>query len=123
MNRYHSKVYFPQGASEALQDFTDENNCQNWGYTTHCLDNIMHRAIDNRALLEFIKAQELKAQDIFEYYAEGERIVKACYRINWQSGLDIILVVNALREIITIYINTADDEHVTLDANLYTKPL
>jgi hypothetical protein len=121
MRRYHCKVYFPDDNLKRLQEFTERNNLQEWSYTAHCLDNVKYRAIDTRALLEFIKGQELSAQDIFEYYIDGKRIVKACYRLQWQKELDLILVINANKEIITIYLNLAIDKHVTLNANLYAR--
>lgn len=121
MKRYHIKIYFPAEAREDLQDFTAYNNTRPWRYSAHCLDTIKDRAIDLRALLEFIKAQEMQAVSVFEFYADTAGIVKACYRVPWTSGLDVILVIGEGREIITVYLNTAEDGHATLDANLYAK--
>ena len=119
MNRYHNKVYFPYNAKKDLQDFTAKQNRQEWHYTAHCLDNVRSRAIDCRALLEFIKAQQLDAETIFEYYLEFKRIIKACYRINWSAGIDVILVIGEGKQIITIYLNSVDDEHYTLNKMQY----
>jgi hypothetical protein len=120
--RYHKEVFFPASAEADLQEFTALNNTQSWEYSGHCLDNIKFRVIDLRALLEFIRGYNLAAGDIFEYYTEAGRVIKACYRVAWSAGgLDIILVINDIREIITIYLNSPDDIHVTLDKNLYAK--
>jgi len=52
-------------------------------------------------------------------YLNGD-IVKACYRVNRQGGLDIILVVDTDKTILSIYVNSIEDKHETLKRELYT---
>lgn len=123
MERYHVKIGFPVEDNQKLIALTDYFNAVNWQYTAHCLDNLKYRVIDLEKALLFIKGSILNNNDIFEYYIEAGKIVKVCYRIKYEKNLDLILVLNEFKEIITIYLNTADDLHFTLKKELYNIPL
>ena len=118
MKRYHKKVYFPE--NNGLKEFNNTLNALNWKYSTHCLENLKHRVIDVEDLLLYVKDLSLKFEDIFEYY-EDKIIEKACYRIHYKGSIDIILVVNQIKSIITIYINDSEDKHYTLKKELYQR--
>jgi hypothetical protein len=120
MLRYHKAVYTEPGHWQRLADFTEKLNGFNWLYNKHCLENIRYRAIDIEGLLLYIKDIRLEAGAIFEYYLtdKGE-VDRACYRITYNNGLDIILVMGEDKEIITIYLNSKDDLHYTLKKELY----
>jgi hypothetical protein len=121
MNRYHIKTGFEKQGEQKLQAFTDKLNRLNWIYSIHCLDNLRYRLIDRRALLIYIKSMTLDARTIFEYYTDANGLIwKACYRFDWK-GHAVILVVSNTKNIITIYTNAKDDDHVTLNTNLYIK--
>lgn len=121
MLRYHKQVYFAPKDLDSLQAFTERLNSIKWRYTAHCLDSIKDRVIDLEGLLLFIKGLKLTLEAIFEYYADDNSryIVKACYRISYINGIDIILVMNDDKEIITIYLNSREDEHFTLKKEIY----
>jgi hypothetical protein len=123
MLRYHKKVYIDPKDLDRLKTFTERLNSLNWGYSNHCLDIIKDRAIDLEGLLKFIKGFILDPKTIFEFYADDKTkdIIKVCYRINWQGNNDIILVVSEDKEIITIYMNEKNDNHITLRQELYCK--
>ncbi len=122
MKRYHKKVYYPDDSRKKLQGFTDRLNAMNWAYSRHCLDNLKYRAINLQEVLNFIKGLKLKADTIFEYYAKDTSdIFRACYRIEYSQGVDIILVVGYNKDIITIYNNIAKDKHFTLNTSIYNK--
>jgi len=118
MQRYHKKIYFPD--KEKLVNFTNKLNSLNWQYSKHCLENLQYRVINIQYLLEYIKTLKLNVNDIFEYYKENNNIVKACYRIAWKE-FDFILVLSNNKNIITIYINSKNDEHETLKKHLYSR--
>jgi hypothetical protein len=120
MLRYHKAVYTEPGHWQRLADFTEKLNGFNWLYNKHCLENIRYRAIDIERLLLYIKGIRLEAGAIFEYYLtdKGE-VDRICYRITYNNGLDIILVMGEDKEIITIYLNSKDDLHYTLKKELY----
>lgn len=121
MLRYHKKVYFPICDIKKLKDFTLSLNSLSWQYSKHTLDNIKDRFIDIKGILLFIKDITLNDNDIFEYYMEDKKIVKVCYRINYNNDIDIILVLSEEKNIITIYINSTDDKHETLKKEIYQK--
>jgi hypothetical protein len=121
MQRYHKKVYFPESDKDKLISFTDRLNTLKWGYTSHSLDNIKNRVVNTYALLSYIKWLVLSYKQIFEYYkADNGDIIKACYRIEYKD-FDFILVLNAFKGIVTIYINSKGDNHETLQENLYCR--
>ena len=122
LRRYHKKVYIPDSDIKKLEDFTNKINDMNWRYSSHALDNIKYRTIDNKALLLHIKALPLDYKEIFEYYASDTGdIIKVCYRVTYTKNIDIILVVGYDKQIITIYINAGDDNHITLKKDLYVR--
>ena len=120
MKRYHEKVYFPVNTSDNLKAFNDKLNAMTWTYSLHCLDNIKYRFIDLKEVMTYIKNLKLDYKNIFEYYTEdNDDIIKACYRIKYGIDIDIILVISHNKNIVTIYINTSSDKHVTLNKSLY----
>lgn len=120
MLRYHKGVYFPEEDKENLINFTNKLNTLTWGYSSHSLDNLKHRVIDTASLLNFIKVLTLSYDQIFEYYKTNlGAILKACYRIEYKN-YDFILVLSADKNIVTIYVNSKNDKHETLNKSLYT---
>jgi len=116
MERYHKNVYFKH--TKELKEFNANMNIKNWKYSIHALKNLQYRAIDNLSILKFIKGLVLNEKDIFEYYTINNEIQKACYRIAYKHS-DIILVLSKDKKIITIYLNSKNDNHSTLKTELY----
>jgi hypothetical protein len=121
MLRYHKNIYFKKEDIQRLINFTDKLNKLDWRYSKHSIDGLNYRAVDVEGLLRYIKGVQLTAGAIFEYYAEGSEIIKVCYRINY-GAIDIILVLNEDKLIVTIYLNSATDCHDTLKKNIYCRP-
>ena len=123
MLRYHKNVYFKEADIKRLKLFTDDLNRLNWQYTAHSIDNLKYRAIDIEALLFFVKGLQLNRDDVFEFYIDdiSKDIIKACYRVSWQGNSDIILVIGESKQIITIYLNSTEDNHTTLKKELYQR--
>lgn len=119
--RYHIKTGFKQEHIELLKTLTNKLNELDFTYSKHCLDNLKYRVINLEQLLIFIKNQELNYDSIFEYYVESNYINKVCYRLKYTKNMDIILVLSDIKSIITIYLNTSNDEHVTLKKELYNR--
>ena len=123
MARYHKKVYFPKEHEKSLKDITSFFNGEAYTFSSHCLENLKHRAIDMEGVLEFINSSILVYEQVFEYYVDGlGNLEKICYRLPYREGTDIILVLNRLKKIVTIYINSADDKHETLRKEIYCRP-
>ena len=123
MNRYHYKVYFPPEADSMLETFTDEINSMQFRLTKHSFNNIDLRGgwTAQQELIEDMKSLELDSESIFEYYTSGGQIVKACYRVEWSSSKDIIMVIGRGKTIVTMYFNSTDDKHATLNKNNYVR--
>jgi hypothetical protein len=122
MNRYHIEVYTNSDHKKALEGFTDRLNGLNWRYTRHSIDNIKYRVIDLESVLIFIRDLKLESGQIFEYYLRDNlEPEKVCYRVEFNSGIDLILVINQYKEIITIYINSREDRHIELKKELYQR--
>ena len=122
MNRYHKAVYIPEADKKTFEAFTDVLNGKKWQYSGHCTDNLKLRYIGLTEVLIFIKGVRLEAGQIFEYYKdEAGSIKKACYRIKYTANIDIILILSDEKNIVTIYTNEADDDHITLNKNLYVQ--
>jgi len=116
MKRYHKNVYFKHETE--LKEFNVNMNIKKWKYSSHALKNLQYRVIDNLSILTFIKGLVLNEKDIFEYYIIDNKIDKVCYRIEY-IYCDIILIVSKQKCIITIYLNSKNDNHNTLKTELY----
>jgi hypothetical protein len=124
MLRYHKNVYFNEKDIDKLANITQGLNSKTWKFSPHSLDGLKYRMIDLENVLRYIKDIILCYESIFEYYAnENGAIEKICYRINYKNGVDIILVLTPDKTVVTIYINTSNDNHETLKKYLYIQPL
>jgi len=122
MKRYHKKVRFPDADLPKLNELVDRFNAiEKFGYSDHCLEHLKYRAIDNMAVLNFIKDVWFEADQIFEYYTLDDIIEKACFRLPYNKGIDLIVVLSKEKVIVTIYVNSAEDKHETLNTSLYQK--
>jgi len=122
MKRYHVKIFRPENTDQKLQNFNEALQYLEYRPTQHCLDNLKDRVDNIKALLYHLKSYCLNSQEIFEHYENDHGIIiKACYRISWESGQDLILVIGHYKQIITIYLNDSDDNHITLKPELYNK--
>jgi len=121
MLRYHKEVYFTEELKSKTINFTENLNLLNWSYSKHCLDNIKYRLADLENALIFIKGIRLYPENVFEVYQDfsNGKIIKACYRIKFNSLQDLILVISEEKIIITIYINSRNDKHYSLKKELY----
>lgn len=123
MQRYHKKVYFPESDTDNLNTIVDRfNSIEGFGFTDHCLENLKYRAVDSLAVLTFIRDEVYFSVDqVFEYYTLDGVINKVCFRLPYNNGIDLILILSKEKAIITIYINSADDKHETLNESLYQR--
>lgn len=119
--RYHKEVYFSDKHKEDIIKLTYILNNKPFRYTAHCLNNAKIRILNLEQLLYYIKNElKLNSEDIFEFYTDAEQnIYKLCYRFTFSKVFDVILVIGLNKEIITIYINSADDKHETLRRQKY----
>jgi hypothetical protein len=129
IKRYHIDVNFPKEHKKMLENFVKKINSQNFTFTKHCIDRLFQQVLSEQKVKEalfFIKNLTFKYANIFEYYTEvghmsNEKMRKACFRVSYKENTDIILVIGINKELITVYVNDKNDEHITLNKNLYVK--
>lgn len=122
VKRYHVALYFPAGAQEALSAFVQRVNGLNWNFTCHSFERIKEKAQDVEKVGLFLKGLELTKESAFEYYEENGRIIKAVFRLPYNSEKALILVVSDTKNIVTVYLNNIKDNHKTLDPKKYFLP-
>ena len=120
MNRYHKTIYMPDTIKNKLKAFNDSLNALKFKYIPHSIDNIKNRCYNIKSMLYFISKVILSDKDIFEVYTDDNNITKVCYRIEYDT-CDIILILSKDKTIITAYINAKEDNHITLNKNLYVR--
>jgi hypothetical protein len=111
----------PDDSKIKLKSFTDNLNNKKWIYSNHTLNNLRWRTYNIEDILLYIKNKKLNAEDIFEFYELNNQIIKVCYRFSYTKNMDLILILNGDKKIITIYLNNKNDKHITLKKDLYTK--
>jgi len=121
MKRYHKKVYYPDSSKVDLEGFIKGLEGLAWQYSRHTLENLKYRSYNTKDILLYIKDLKLDYNDIFEYYADDTGIKKVVFKIDYKGLFDLCLVISGSKKIITIYINSKNDNHDTLDRGLYVK--
>ena len=121
MNRYHKNIYFPESDTNPLTAFNEKVNTKAWRINAHSLERVMDNLTFGslEKLMLFIKDLKLERKTIFEYYSSRYGIEKICYRVNYGEYSDLILVVGSNKELITVYFNEVNDNHITLRKELY----
>lgn len=121
--RYHKDVYFPLWAEKELENFSRELNWKPTILSNHVLNKFYEDyRMSSRKIREVIMGTWLDAKDIFEFYGKEGQIEKVCYRIeNAVDDKDLIIVINAQKVVITVYLNSSGDYHASLNKSLYEK--
>lgn len=121
MKRYHIKVYYPNSAKKSLRAFTEALQSRAWQYSRHALENLKYRSYNVKDILLYIKGLKLDSNEIFEFYSDNTGIKKAVFKIDYKGIFDLCIVISDKKKIVTIYINSKNDNHDTLDRGLYVK--
>lgn len=126
--RYHIHIFFPGWAEKSLEEFTAKSSSsRSIVFSLHALEKIIDASFDYgkslyKYLLKSMKSGMLNSSNIFEFYARGEEVRKACYRISFNEfPVDIVLVLSADGVVITLYTINKGDFHDTLNPNLYER--
>lgn len=120
MKRYHKKIYFPSQYDSQLKELTTQfNSTRIFNKSNHAIYQLKTR-FDFLNILQFLKDMVyFKQGNIFEYYIKNDNIAKICYKIRYNEGQDLIIVLSDKKSIITLYINNKGDNHKTLKKELY----
>jgi hypothetical protein len=127
-NRYHKEVGFDQDHQQDLIDLIHKfNGTKRYGRTKHAFHRLNER-FDYISILNYLANKvEFHYGQVFEYYVKQDSnlISKVCFRIEYPTSpyetQDLILVLTRQKDIVTLYINTTDDNHRTLKRELYTE--
>jgi hypothetical protein len=128
LHRYHREIYFPPWAEESLDTFVSKvMSRRTVVFSVHALEkSIMYSFEYGKWLFKFLmkalKKTSLELPNIFEFYAEGQEVSKACFRLSFEGfPVDLVLVVSEDGTVITLFTINKGDNHVTLNENLYEK--
>ncbi len=125
MKRYHRQIYFPEWAEESIQKYLKKvlSNTP-ITYSLHAVDKITEFCwVSGKSfVMDSLRNVSLQEDKIFEFYASGEEIKKACFRFSAEDfPVDFILVVSEDGVVITLYVINQGDNHSTLNKNLYER--
>lgn len=117
--RYHERVFFPADSNNKFKILCDKLNKMPWNYSKHCLRRVYEK-FNCHTILRHISQIKLSPLQIFEYYTnDSGNIERIVCRLSYNNAWDIIVVVSAEKNIVTIYCNSTNDNHATLNAQLY----
>ena len=116
MTRYHKALYFPPTIRPDLVEFVA--NLPVLRLSKHAEQQVAEEENRNRPITP---PTTLNPSTCFEVYIETGRIEKAVFRVKTNAQYDTIYVVSRLGIVITLWSNSRDDNHQTLNPNLYER--
>lgn len=122
MKRFHRQVSKSFDESR-LKEFTEElNSVDTWNLSSHCLERFNSKFPGiSKQIENSLKTISLSAKCCFEYYSEGDKIIKAAYRYKWKNLKDLVLIIAENKLLVTVFINPRNDGHKNLDKSLYER--
>lgn len=120
--RYHKDVFFPEEHHQRLNELVEKfNSKKRFGRTDHAVDRLKER-FDYIGILNFLANNiKFRFENIFEYYVnENKKIVKICFKLHYDAVRDLIIILTANKDIVTLYVNNKGDNHKTLKKELYS---
>jgi hypothetical protein len=115
--KFHREVGFEPGAIEEI--IAGLKRLSSLRYTQHAKFETIK---DRYSIIPVVKLEDIKPEEIFEYTREGNQIVKFAVRL---TGLDRVLdfcySISLDGNVITVWANTKEDSHRTLNEGLYTR--
>lgn len=128
LRRYHRDIYFPDWANFSLKEFAQHVRVHgSVTFSLHAVEKSLEYGFDyGRKFLKFIskiiRQDVLKVENVFEFYAEGGAVRKACFRVSSPEILvDLVLVISSDGVVVTIFVINKGDNHNTLDEKVYER--
>jgi hypothetical protein len=128
LKRYHRNIFFPEIAEESLDFYI--NSLMDSGpitFSYHSVDKIISSVSEYGIVLwkcfsRIISNKFLSKEKIFEFYCDKfNETKKACFRFPLESfPVDLILVISNNGVVITVYLSNRDDNHDSINRNLYS---
>lgn len=127
--RYHRNVFLPEQHDDRLRDFIFQIMHKKIVFSAHALQRYrkLKRSIKTKIksiLHNSIPMGNINEQNVFETYVNSKtgEITKAGIRFPVEdSGLTIVLIISVTGKIVTIYVNNIDDNHSSLNEEVYEK--
>jgi lantibiotic modifying enzyme len=115
--KFHREVGFEATALKEIQDGL--RRLYQLRYTQHAkLETIK----DRYSIIPVIKLSDIKLSDIFEYTKEQGEIVKFAVRVtSYDKALDFCYSISLDGNVITVWANTKEDSHRTLNERAYAR--
>ena len=124
--RYHKEVGFDKEHQQDLIDLIHKfNKVKRYGRTIHAFHRLNERFDYNNILNYIANKVEFHYGQVFEYCVNdvSNLISKICFKIEYRTSPykthDLILVLTRQKDIVTLYINSSEDNHSTLKRELY----
>lgn len=125
LKRYHRDIFFPDWTEVSVKRFIDGIlSGKSITYSLHATEKLIDYSIlfGKTVLLKALRQVPLELGNIFEFYAVGEEIKKACFRFSFDEiPVDLTLVISTDGVVITLYVSNKGDNHTTLDKKLYER--
>ena len=116
--KYHKVLGIPENVKIKAKDFTRQLSAFKMGFSSHALEALQDES-EKEAIREAIFNYRASYADVFEVVEYGH-IEKLGFRIPFNDR-DIIFIVNSWGKIVTIWTNSKNDLHNTLNAANYAK--
>lgn len=118
MQRYHETIYMPyQLVLDSLR--LARKNHEFTGHAkSHFHDRDRSHRADEKLVRKALIALEINPPNPFEVYTRSNKVIKAVFKTEYDETQDIVFVLTD-RRVITFYLNGKNDNHVTLNEDLY----
>lgn len=128
LKRYHRQLFFPKWYEDSLEEYF--NGVRAVGQITfslHAVEKAQEYGFEHgrkfiKTMSKAIREDVLREPSVFEFYATGQEIRKACFRVSVpEFPVDLVLVISADGVVVTVFVTNKGDNHDTLNAGLYER--
>jgi hypothetical protein len=119
MQKYHKNIGFKEDHDILTEKLIKSLENRKFTFSRHSIDELR---LESEALhiVEAIKGYSLAFCDVFEIVIDNDIIMKLGFRIPLNSQDDIIFIINSAKNIVTLWTNSKEDRHVSLNPNNYS---
>ena len=119
--RYHKEVGFNHRDYTELKEICQRfNDSDEMTKSIHALEKMKLR-FDMFEVLTHLANIEWNYKDIFEYYTEGEKVKRMCFRSEFNATEDIIIVIDRNKNLVTMWAIDKANNKANLDKSVYQK--
>jgi hypothetical protein len=119
MMKYHKDIYFRPQDREGLESLNNFLARKKFTWSIHAKENIS-RVKDLHYFYKWFNMVEFTVKNIIEYTIIDNDIKKVLYRLQYDEKSDILISVSNSGNIITLWFNSVQDKHKTLNTREYS---